>query len=323
MVVAAAIALVPVLAMASNQEFAEKIAASLRDSGQLQDYKVGVKFQDGTAWLRGRVTSQEQMNVALRHVLQIPGVLRVVNNLEVAGEEQGADPAPMETGTPLALRQTGGALGSESSPRLASPGPMAQRSGVVSQTAARLEKAASEAGQVRHPVDVVSATSPMAGGETNRLASSFVAAPVQPTMATASGPAAVRPASRASAASASEPPMVAMSQPTGAPMPISGGPIPQYITPASGGMPPAQYDQPNVPNYAWPSYASYPNYAALTYPKQYSPTAWPYIGPFYPYPQVPLGWRSVKLQWHDGWWQLDFDDGPRNQWFSGLFRPAQ
>ena len=50
-----------------------------------------------------------------------------------------------------------------------------------------------------------------------------------------------------------------------------------------------------MPGYAWPSYAAYPNYAAVTYPKQYSPTAWPYIGPFYPYPQVPLGWRKVTL----------------------------
>ena len=66
------------------------------------------------------------------------------------------------------------------------------------------------------------------------------------------------------------------------------------------------YENPQMPNYAWPSYASYPNYAALTYPKQYSPTAWPYIGPFYPYPQVPLGWRKVTLEWDDGWWFLDF-----------------
>jgi hypothetical protein len=44
----------------------------------------------------------------------------------------------------------------------------------------------------------------------------------------------------------------------------------------------------------------------VTYPKQYSPTAWPYIGPFYPYPQVPLGWRKVTLEWDDGWWMLDF-----------------
>jgi hypothetical protein len=77
----------------------------------------------------------------------------------------------------------------------------------------------------------------------------------------------------------------------------------------AGGMPvPVRGDGPNMPNYAWPSYASYPNYAALQYPTQYSPTAWPYIGPFYPYPQVPLGWRRVSLEWDDGWWWLDFDE---------------
>ena len=27
---------------------------------------------------------------------------------------------------------------------------------------------------------------------------------------------------------------------------------------------------------------------------------------FYPYPQVPLGWRKVTLEWDDGWWHLDF-----------------
>jgi len=83
-----------------------------------------------------------------------------------------------------------------------------------------------------------------------------------------------------------------------APMPMQGGP--SY----GGGVP--RYDQPYMPNYAWPSYAAYPNYAAVTYPKQYSASAWPYIGPFYPYPQVPLGWRRVSLEWDDGLWYLDF-----------------
>jgi hypothetical protein len=87
----------------------------------------------------------------------------------------------------------------------------------------------------------------------------------------------------------------------GGPMPM-GGP--------GAGMPPVPMrgNGPNMPNYAWPSYAAYPNYAAVQYPTQYSPTAWPYIGPFYPYPQVPLGWRRVSLEWDDGWWWLDFDD---------------
>ena len=30
--------------------------------------------------------------------------------------------------------------------------------------------------------------------------------------------------------------------------------------------------------------------------------------PFYPYPQVPLGWRRAILEWDDGWWYLDFAD---------------
>lgn len=85
---------------------------------------------------------------------------------------------------------------------------------------------------------------------------------------------------------------------------------------------PGQYNQPNLPSYAWPSYAAYPNYAEVCYPKQYSPKAWPYIGPFYPYPQAPLGWRQVTLEWHDGWWWLDFDDGGVEGPFSPLFRQA-
>jgi len=91
---------------------------------------------------------------------------------------------------------------------------------------------------------------------------------------------------------------------------VPGGPMPAYVPGTGGGVAPARYDQPRMPNYSWPSYASYPNYAGLTYPRQYSPTAWPYIGPFYPYPQVPLGWRKVTLEWDDGWWMLDFRDSP-------------
>ncbi|QDV43672.1 periplasmic protein [Stieleria neptunia] len=97
--------------------------------------------------------------------------------------------------------------------------------------------------------------------------------------------------------------------------PVMGSPamgMPMQGTPVAmnhgAGMGAPRYDAPNLPNYAWPGYASYPNYAALTYPQQYSPSAWPYIGPFYPYPQVPMGWRKVSLEWDDGWWFLDFTD---------------
>ena len=49
-----------------------------------------------------------------------------------------------------------------------------------------------------------------------------------------------------------------------------GRPLPAYVPGPNGSPPPAAYDQPYMPNYAWPSYAAYPNYAAVTYPKQYS-----------------------------------------------------
>jgi osmotically-inducible protein OsmY len=87
---------------------------------------------------------------------------------------------------------------------------------------------------------------------------------------------------------------------------VTGGPVPMQAGGVPYGMGAPRYDQPYMPSYAWPSYAAYPNYAAVTYPKQYSPSAWPYIGPFYPYPQVPLGWRKVALEWDDGLWYLDF-----------------
>jgi len=79
------------------------------------------------------------------------------------------------------------------------------------------------------------------------------------------------------------------------------------------------YSNPQLPKHAWPSYAQYPNSAAVSYPKQYSASAWPYIGPFYPYPQVPMGWREVSLEWDDGHWQLDFEK-KKDAWY-WLYKP--
>lgn len=100
-------------------------------------------------------------------------------------------------------------------------------------------------------------------------------------------------------------------QPNGAPVPAAP---PAYGYP--GAAPPhTVYNNPQVPPYAWPSYAQYPNSAQVSYPTQYSASAWPYIGPFYPYPQIPLGWRQVTLEWDDGYWMLDFEGGKTNKWW--------
>jgi hypothetical protein len=77
-------------------------------------------------------------------------------------------------------------------------------------------------------------------------------------------------------------------------------PMPIFQAPA-----PSPYDtaNPRMPPYAWPTYAPFNNYSRVATPLLYPYNAWPYIGPQYPFPKIPLGWRSVKLEWQDGhWW---------------------
>jgi hypothetical protein len=82
-----------------------------------------------------------------------------------------------------------------------------------------------------------------------------------------------------------------------------GSPIPEGPAGGPGG---GAGGMQGPPNYAWPSYAPYPNFSAVGYPTAYPWQAWPNIGPFYPYPEVPLDWRAVTLRWDDGIWWLDF-----------------
>ncbi|MGL4553384.1 MAG: hypothetical protein ACRC33_19630, partial [Gemmataceae bacterium] len=71
---------------------------------------------------------------------------------------------------------------------------------------------------------------------------------------------------------------------------------------------------PNMPPYAWPTYAPYNNFSRVAYPTAYPYQSWPFIGPVYPFPKVPLGWRSVKLEWDDGHWWFSRVGHPHNWW---------
>ncbi|MGD9719768.1 MAG: BON domain-containing protein [Pirellulales bacterium] len=217
---------------ANDKAVAEQIATVLRDSGQMKNYSVGVKYRNGTVWLSGRVTSQQQLQAALGVVSNLEGVEQIVNNMSVSAPSAG-------------LRQP---MSASNGMRRTSYAEQAQTATVPE---AMMQPAANAGG------DVVPAGYGRLGAKHKFMR----------------------------------------------PMAMYGGP--------PAGTPPPAYDNPHMPNYAWPSYAASPNYAALTYPKQYSATAFPFIGPFYPYPQVPLGWRKVSLEWDDGWWFLDFHDrGP-------------
>ncbi len=231
----------------AGDDTAQTIAKNLKQSGKLKDYRVGVKYEDGVAWLMGTVTSPQQKRLAEQLARQSAGVDHVVSKLKVEG---GADAPTTDSRLQVASRE------------------------MPAQMPVQRQAPRNQQGMVRSNMPRPYArTGGMPQGQ-----------PVQPANF-----------SQAQYQGAPN---------QGAPMaPAAMGPRP----PMAGGAA-VNYDNPQLPGYAWPSYAASPNYAAVTYPKQYSASAWPYIGPFYPYPQVPLGWRKVTLEWDDGWWNLDFAD---------------
>lgn len=82
---------------------------------------------------------------------------------------------------------------------------------------------------------------------------------------------------------------------------------PLSIMPMMPGVNPAMANPsvqpPPMPPYAWPTYAPYNNYSRVAYPNLYPYEAFPFVGPMYPFPKIPLGWRAVTLRWQDGhWW---------------------
>jgi len=88
-------------------------------------------------------------------------------------------------------------------------------------------------------------------------------------------------------------------------------PAPVFQAPMPG---PYDLNPPKMPPYAWPTYAPYNNYSRVAYPELYPHESWPFIGPLYPFPKVPLGWRSVKLEWQDGHWWLSRYATPHDWW---------
>ena len=224
---------------AGDRSAAQQIAQTMKESGELKDFRVGVKYQKGTAWLMGSVTSAEQRETAEQIALQCQGVKKVVNKLEISGGSQEQEQIEEENFQPASAPM---------------PAPAPQR------------------------------TARRQGHAGNNM-------PVPYARTMQGDPGQVQTAGYGQ-------------YPGGG----AGGPMPMGHVPSGPTGQAVSYDNPQMPGYAWPSYAAYPNYAAVSYPQQYSASAWPYIGPFYPYPQVPLGWRKVTLEWDDGWWMLDFKD---------------
>ena len=311
-------------AQTPQQQAARRVADNMKQSGLLKDYAIGVKYRDGVAHLMGTVTSERQKELAERIARTSEGVRDVVSNLDVIPPEGGSAasaPSGNLANQPARRqqvrndRQVTRADMPANIPPLPKQVPPAFSAAAAQRGAAPMPYAASRVRDV-HPAQ-------FARQQAMQQARQQARQPARPM------PPRGRGVQRVNYAPQAPQPMAGHYRPQGrANGPIRpvmnanmGGPAPAYAGGYGGGARPiptshipggigrtVSYDNPQMPGYAWPSYAASPNYAALTYPRQYSPSAWPYIGPFYPYPQVPLGWRKVTLEWDDGWWFLDFKD---------------
>jgi osmotically-inducible protein OsmY len=314
-----------------NQQIAENIALALKKAA-FHGYEIDIEYRNGLATLRGKVSDPRQKARASQIVSSVPGVRQVENKLAIVTNSQGP------------IRQVTATGADEGGPQQA----QAQQQQLSSnqEKAMQVGHALQEAGLSGYDIEImfqsgqcvlqgsvgtpeqrltagkIASSVPGVQGVNNQLrfqgqagpggpqnspygppASPYQMAAYQapPGAQGPSGPAPMGPPGMPQGPGGNIP-----IPPAGVPMPATG-PGPQSSGPA--------YDNPNLPQYGWPSYAQYPNYAAVTYPSQYSASAWPYIGPFYPYPQVPLNWRKVTLEWSDGHWDLNFDSRTDRWWW--------
>ncbi len=324
-VIATMTAAMPSWAFGGDREIAESIMSQLQQAksqGRLKGFDLDLKVESGVVYLTGNVRSSAQRDLVLAAVERTAGVADLVDQLQVTGADARVantnQPVKPSTVVPasvdeevaagsgdvtitdaiiskLQAQKASGALRGFDLDVTTTNGDVSLRGRVNSpeQKALVLDIARRVKG-VRKVIDDVSVGSAVRQASTQVPTGELQPVP-QSSMPVVGGgvPRPMAPAMPVNQVMGGVPVQ------TGAPVPMQAGGVPY-------GQGAPRYDQPYMPSYAWPSYAAYPNYAAVTYPKQYSPSAWPYIGPFYPYPQVPLGWRKVALEWDDGLWYLDF-----------------
>ncbi|MBL4883735.1 MAG: BON domain-containing protein [Planctomycetaceae bacterium] len=309
----------------SNQQVAEQVAGALRQA-RLTGRDINIEYKNGVATLTGMISDSRQKATAEQVVMQVASVNKVDNRLGLMTPDanqaitQAAFQAPTRSpvqqanfqaapGTPIAspIQQVGSTQPASSkgsnqqvansiAQALQSTGLSGYDIGISYKNGVASLEGSVGTSQQRAQVSQVVSRVPGVRSVNNQLGVSN--APVTQTAAFQQNYAPPSPGGQPQFNGQVPPrPMMA-----------------SHAHPGPGPVNPV-YNQPNLPNYAWPTYAASPNYSAVTYPKQYSANAFPYIGPFYPYPQVPLGWRSSTLEWDDGQWQLKFSPQTERWWW--------
>lgn len=329
-----------------NQRIADNIASALQ-AANIRGFDIAIEQRDGTATLTGKVADNRLKVRATEIVERVRGVVRVDNRLKIIGSAArqpeglfGSDVTAqpiqrIDFQVPVPERL----LTDDVTPLSGTPvNPFAQPTSTQDNQAVaqKIADALAQASLSGYDVEVryMNGTALLAGtvrdaaqrAKAEQAAASVAGVnnvqnrlqvlgqPFAPQSGYLAGrrfaPATYQPApgQQPPMPGGVAPPRQAYGGASAVPMPMS------YGHPGAGAAQ-AVFNSPNLPDYAWPSYASYPNYSQVAYPQEYSASAWPYIGPFYPYPQIPLGWRQVQLEWDDGSWNLNFRPRTDKWWW--------
>lgn len=296
--------LMPNVSFADDQQIADYVKSRLQieqQRGNLRGFNVDMRVDRGTVWFKGYVSNELQERTILQSAQHAGhlGVVQVVDDIEVQPARMPAEQHAISNPYQQSVIE-------RTPSRTSRPEMTAYQAGYQAQPsypAAAAYPETSIPNAANSMIDARSAVSngtPMPFAQAAGMRATQVSGPSM--QAAGPGPGQFAPAQVEMAPGMNMAPGMAPA------MDMGMGIAPPMPTQSCGGGGGGMYDSPNLPGYAWPGYAANPNYAAVTYPQQYSASAWPYIGPFYPYPQVPLGWRKVTLEWDDGWWMLDFND---------------
>ena len=276
----------------SNQEMAENIARALRSS-RLPGSNIDITVAGGVASLSGQIADEQSKAMATQLVGSVPGVVRVDNQLQV-----GAQSRPASGVHQAAFSRPSGQQDSEiqqvglSLPPAPAPAPMSNKA-VAQQIGAALAGAnltgykikirflqgyATLMGSVatleeKMIADQVARHVPGVNAVDNQLEVLQAEAPLRQTAYqddNAQAPPMGPPAGFPPGMPPGQPAMAPPGYPGGYPGTMPPGmPNPAYGN-AVPGANPTIYNNPYLPQYAWPAQAQYPNSAAIQYPKQYA-----------------------------------------------------
>jgi len=283
-----------VSASADDAQIAKQIISQLSQQKQvakLKGFDLGVQVDKGTVTMMGQVASPEQAMLALDVARRVQGVKLVVNDLYVSQASTAQKPATAPVSVmrqpirqapayqqaavqQVAVQQVAAQRVATQQPAMAAPQQPAYQAPVGSAVAVRQPVAQRQMPRAQRPMPIGQSSIQRAGYSSPIARADYIEGGYGGGEIVGGGSS------------------------YGGSAPYGG----DYGASYGGGV----AENPSMPGHAWPSYSAHPHYGSVTYPSQYSATAWPYIGPFYPYPQVPLGWRKVSLEWDDGWWFLDF-----------------